>query len=192
MQKPFLSARFPLTFSLLRITASLIVLCLPPGIFWRTFLCTWRWNTWPFKIFNRFFALFLKSEFHEEFASCTHMDCTKYFSACRGRQRKLLNFKQNLIQIVCFVRYPTSLVFAIIQHTQNKHTYWIHQLHKNTTLFTVTRTTVVHNYQPQVQIHYIFSSVLANSIETFGSLLSNFSFCYITFILFEWSEKPII
>jgi len=26
------------------------------------------------------------------------------------------------MQIVCFVRYPTSLVFAIVKPTQNKHT----------------------------------------------------------------------
>jgi hypothetical protein len=31
--------------------------------------------------------------------------------------------------------------------------------------------TVIHNYQPQAQLHYFLSSVLATSIETFGSHL---------------------
>lgn len=122
-----ISRLFLLTFYLKRIKTSVIELRLLHGLrdarilhMYESYLMMSDLNL---KTFNRVFAPFLELEFHEEFVCCTHMDCTNYFSACRvGVRDGFWIFKQDFLQIVCFVRYPISLFSAIVKPTENKHT----------------------------------------------------------------------
>jgi hypothetical protein len=108
---------------------------------------SWRW-WWglKFKILNRWFASFLKPELHEEFTCCIRMDYSKYFYLAVSVRGSFWIVKQDLIKIICFLRFPTSLVFGD-RKMQSKQAH----LHGNisgtkfSALCTGTRTTLILN-----------------------------------------------
>ena len=92
-------------------------------ISWRTFLYSRRWVPK---------TLILSTEFSPPFRNGNSMKSVRVvhiwtariiFHLVMGVESSFWIFKQNVMQIVCFVIYPTSLVFAIVQRTQNKRTY---------------------------------------------------------------------
>jgi hypothetical protein len=132
---------------------------------------TWRRSTWTSKTLNQYFASFIEQEIDKEFATCPQFAWQIIFNHGVGIRSsfRILNWMK--CKLPLSLEIPLPCFSAIVKRTQKSTPTRKHQLNKNTSLFTRTRTAVNHNYQPQAQIHYIPLYVVATSIENFGSYL---------------------
>jgi hypothetical protein len=186
-----ISVRFLLTFYLKSIKTPVIVRSLSRGLrdarilhMHESNLLMWDLNL---KNLNRCFAPFWNVNSVRSSQAVHIWTARNIFQHVLGVRGSFWIFKKDVMQIVCFVRYPTSLVFAIVKPTQNKHTNietsfgqkfsaLYRDSHQNTSQLQSTTS---------VEVLY-FLSVFATSIETFGSLIFQECSCLQPNIHFIW------
>jgi hypothetical protein len=186
---------FFLNFYLKRIKTSVILLCLSRGLRDARILHThetsflmWTWTLRPstdvsptFWHVNSMKSLFVVHIW-------TAWNILQHVVCVRG---SFWIFKKDVVQIICFVRYPTSLVFVIVKPTQNKHTnIETSAAQTYSALYKDSQHSNSQLSNPDADTLY-YLCVLATRIETFTSLIF-LDVYYLTFILFQWSETPIM